>query len=131
VRIGTLLNDIVDYCGGLKDGVKRVIFGGPMMGIAQVELQIPIIKGTSGVLFLCTDAKEEAGPCIRCGACVRACPMGLLPQRIRALAKSAEWEQAKSEGVLDCMECGCCSYVCPARQSIVHYVKLAKKMLAR
>jgi electron transport complex protein RnfC len=96
-----------------------------MMGIAQWDLSVPVIKGTSGILVLEERPKREY-QCFWCGRCVAVCPMGLLPVYIASFSERNEFLSAKDYGVLDCIECGCCAYSCPARRPIVHLVKLAK-----
>ena len=133
VRIGTPVADFIDMAGGLKDDVplKKVIMGGPMMGFALFDLNVPVIKGTSGIL--CWDENEAKvipqTACLRCGRCIRACPMGLLPQQLKKLIDSKNWEKAEKLGMLDCMECGCCSYTCPSSLPLVQTFKMGKKMI--
>ena len=129
VRLGTLFQQAVDWCGGLTGKPAKIIMGGPMMGIAQTGLAVPIIKGTSGILAL--DESDIGGgqerSCIRCGRCVSVCPMGLAPNRFTLWGQRGESDNAVQEGhLLDCAECGSCVYVCPAKRNIVHYVKLLK-----
>lgn len=129
VRVGTMLREVIDYCGGLTDAAK-IIFGGPMMGIAQFTQDIPIMKGTSGVLVLTekdTDISEFSD-CISCGRCVEACPMGLIPSTLSKLGEKGMWQRSKHEGLMDCIECGCCTFVCPARRPIVHFIKHLKAL---
>ncbi|MFC1657595.1 electron transport complex subunit RsxC [Candidatus Moduliflexota bacterium] len=128
VRIGTPFSTLAEACGGMKDGVVRVLMGGPMMGIAQHGLEPPVIKGTSGLLFLRKD-EINAGPergCIRCGRCVRACPMILSPQTIVLYARNKLFEKAEQWRALDCIECGCCSWSCPSSIPLVQYIRYAK-----
>ncbi|MGE4357099.1 MAG: electron transport complex subunit RsxC [Candidatus Omnitrophota bacterium] len=129
VRLGTLLSDIVEFCGGFVQEPKKIIFGGPMMGIAQWSLDIPIIKGTSGVLFLTEEEinLEEAGPCIRCGRCIEVCPMKIMPASIGLAGEYEKWNLAREYSPLDCIECGACSYICPTRRNLVQFLKLAKQ----
>jgi len=127
-RIGTPLKELIDFCGPLKSAPAKIIVGGPMMGIAQFTDMVPVIKSTTGVIVL---GKTEAGdkeenPCIRCGACVRECSMGLMPCLINQAAEKGFWQQAKDHSVLDCMECGLCSFVCPSHRRIVQSIKRAK-----
>ena len=100
-----------------------------MMGIAQQSLDVPVIKGTSGILLL--DRKDalrnQPKACIRCGLCVRACPMNLLPNLLGVYCEKGRWEDAEEYHILDCMECGSCSYICPARRQMVHLIKLGKQ----
>ncbi|PKL39492.1 MAG: electron transport complex subunit RsxC [Candidatus Riflebacteria bacterium HGW-Riflebacteria-1] len=131
VRIGTTVCDFIEMTGGLKKDVplKKVIMGGPMMGFALFDLHIPIIKGTSGVL--CWDSEEAAQPhetsCLRCGSCIRACPMGLMPQKMKQLIDHRKWDKVDEIGMLDCIECGCCAYACPSALPLVQSFKLGKK----
>ena len=133
VRIGTLFSDVIYQCGWLRDDTAKVVMGGPMMGMAQAELMVPVIKGTSGILAL--TGKEsgvyDMGPCIRCGRCLDVCPMGLNPSLLGQLIEKGMYEEAREQGVLDCFECGSCSYACPSGRSMVQLAKLAKRELAR
>ncbi|MFC1699532.1 electron transport complex subunit RsxC [Candidatus Omnitrophota bacterium] len=131
VRLGTSAREIIEFCGGLSDEPAKVIFGGPMMGIAQYTLDVPIIKGTSGILvFDQKESKENpAHPCIRCAKCLQACPMGLDPSRLAQAIEKGRFDLAREYHVLDCIECGICSYACPGNRNIVALVKLAKQRL--
>ncbi|MEG6584533.1 electron transport complex subunit RsxC [Dendrosporobacter sp. 1207_IL3150] len=128
-RIGTTFSDAVSYCNGFRESPAKIIMGGPMMGMAQRTLSAPIIKGTSGILALTSSdikVKPESS-CIRCGRCVEACPMGLIPSMLSILGQRGIYQTAKEEyDLLDCVECGSCVYVCPAKRNIVHYIKLSK-----
>ncbi len=132
-RIGTSIRELIDFCGPLKEEPAKIIIGGPMMGIAQYNTLAPVIKSTTGVILL--NAKEagnqEEAFCIRCGACVRECPVNLMPCLINLASEKELWMQAKSYGVLDCIECGLCSYVCPANRNLVQSIKRAKLEVAR
>ncbi len=127
-RIGTPLKELIDFCGPLKEEPAKIIVGGPMMGIAQFTDMAPVIKSTTGVIVLnkAEARKEEENYCIRCGACVRECTMGLMPCLINQAAEKGLFEQAKSYGILDCMECGLCAFVCPSNRKIVQSIKRAK-----
>jgi Na+-translocating ferredoxin:NAD+ oxidoreductase subunit C len=133
VKIGTPLSDILDYCGGRITDSTRLIIGGPMMGINIPSADVPVIKSTTGILLLPGDPAhtEEIQPCIRCGRCVNACPMSLVPSEISRYAEQQRWEDCKSLDIADCVECGCCSYICPARRPMVDLLKWAKAELRK
>ena len=130
VRIGTSVGELLAHCG-LRPETRRIVLGGPMMGIAQRTADVPVTKGTSGVLAL-TDVPDAAfGPCIRCGRCVAACPYGLTPAEISRAVERMNVDLAVEWDLLECKECGCCAFVCPAKRPIVQQVKLAKSEVAR
>ena len=133
VRIGTTVMDLLLECGPLKKEAKRIVFGGPMMGLAQYSLDTPVIKTTAGVIFLSQDEIKPAEDafCLRCGRCVEHCPLGLMPCMIALAVEKEKWDLAKSYGALECMECGSCSYVCAQRRNIVQTIKYAKQRLAK
>jgi len=132
VPIGATWADLLDFCGGATPELARLVMGGPMMGIAQNSLDIPVIKATSGLLGLTKSdiAKPETGPCIRCGNCVEACPMGLAPLDFTIYSRERDWEEAKEARVLDCVECGSCEYSCPANRPIVASARLLKALIS-
>ena len=131
VRIGTSLSEIVDYCGGFEGDVKKVIAGGPMMGITQFTLDVPVVKGFSGLVILTEKESKfyEPSNCIRCGKCVDVCPMGLVPTVISRMVEKERYKELKNYNPLDCMECGCCAYECPAKIHLVQNIKLAKTLI--
>ena len=135
VRIGTLAEEVIAFAGGLKGdglGLARRVMGGPMMGLQIPHWRVPVVKGTSGILAL--DAAEvaeaEPDPCIRCGSCVKACPMGLLPLEMSARIRNEVYSEAIDLGLKDCIACGCCAYVCPSKIPLVQYFVHAKGELA-
>lgn len=129
LRLGTSFAEAVAYCGGLKRPAVKLIMGGPMMGNAQVDMNVPIIKGTSGILALTPEDVQDGpeSPCIRCGRCIKACPMGLNPSMLSILGERGKFIVAKEDyALLDCVECGSCVFTCPAKRNIVQYIKLSK-----
>ena len=128
-RIGTGFEYAVAQAGGLKENAWKVIAGGPMMGVAQEDLSACTIKGTNSILCLSEEqngeAKEE-NPCIRCGACVKACPMNLQPLYLYAYGKIQNLDEMKRLNVTDCIECGCCSYTCPSKLHLVETIRKGK-----
>jgi electron transport complex protein RnfC len=131
VRIGTPVKNLIEFCGGYAADVGKLIMGGPMMGISVSSDEVPVLKGTSGVLVLDRAATVEGEhDCIRCGRCIQACPMGLAPLRLNNLVRRGRFEDARTGHVTDCIECGCCAYACPARIRLVHQFKYAKSELA-
>ncbi len=133
VRIGTPIRELINYCGPLSEEPEKIIIGGPMMGIAQYTDDAPVIKSTTGVILFnkAEAAMQEEEFCIRCGACVRACPAGLMPCLINLSSEKEIWAQTKLYGVLDCIECGLCNYVCPANRRLVQSIKRAKLEVGR
>lgn len=131
-KIGTMISDLVEECGGFNSEVAKVISGGPMMGFALSTLDVPVTKGTSGILVLPEAGlvhAEEYGPCIRCGRCIEACPMGLLPYMLSILGEKGHFAEARDCNLYDCFECGSCTYVCPSKRPIVQFVRLAKSQV--
>jgi electron transport complex protein RnfC len=134
VRIGAPIKDVLDYCGlNQKTGLYKVIMGGPMTGVAQCDLNAPVIKGTSGILILDKKfrLKEEELECIRCSRCIEACPVGLMPCAIGLSVKKDKFDLAASYDPFDCIDCGSCSYVCPSKIPLAQLVKLAKVKIKR
>jgi len=128
VRVGTPVSEAIAHCQGDLQGAGKLILGGPMMGFAQHSDQVPVTKGTSGILLLAPDEVDARppGPCIRCGRCVGACPMRLVPTDIANLSSRGLFEDAEKADALDCIECGSCSFDCPARLPLVQRIRLAK-----
>ncbi|MBI4653983.1 MAG: electron transport complex subunit RsxC [Nitrospirae bacterium] len=132
VKIGTLMSDVIEQCGGFTDGAVKIIMGGPMMGFAQWRLNVPMVKGTSGILVLTGDdyiPSEEYFACIHCGSCIDVCPMGLNPSMLSILSEKAHYEGTKEYNLFDCFECGSCAYVCPSNRPMVQFIRLAKLMV--
>ncbi len=132
VRIGTSFEEVISQCGGLVDGKEiEVLNGGPMMGIAQPTLNVPVVKGTSGITAIAADVIKSSKyePCIRCASCVEACPMGLMPYRLGDYGKAYRTADLKAWDGLSCIECGCCSYVCPAKRPLLQWIRLGKLKL--
>ena len=127
IRIGASALDLLDAASGFQEGVAKVIVGGPMMGNAIPSLSIPVTKNFGGLLVLGeNDVPQEESACIRCGRCVRACPMGLMPTQLDAFIRHDDYENAVKFGVLNCMECGSCTYVCPAKRELTQSFRMAK-----
>lgn len=128
VRIGTPVSEVLEYCGGIDEKTEKVLLGGPMTGISITDLSIPILKGTSGITALLPRETGVQKPCIRCSRCVIACPMNLQPYLLYLLATKRRYDDAVNEGLMDCIECGSCSYVCPSKIEHVRHIKLAKNV---
>jgi len=134
VRIGTPIKDVLDYCGlNQKTGLYKIVMGGPMTGVAQCDLNAPVIKGASGILILDKkfSLKEEELECIRCSRCIEACPAGLMPCAIGLSVKKDKFDLATPYDPFDCIDCGSCSYVCPSKIPLAQLVKLAKLKIKR
>jgi len=133
VLIGTPLREVFEFCGGFKSEPGKVIMGGPMMGVSQYSLDLPVLKYTNALLAF--DKKEssipEESPCIRCARCVRACPMRLLPFELDRLVKARKYEDAEKLHIMTCIECGCCVYVCPAKRLMVQSIRIGKDYIRR
>lgn len=128
VPLGTSLGFIIDYCGGLKPEARRILTGGPMMGFAVTNMDIPITKGTSGITVLTKKEINEAREtnCIRCGRCVAVCPMNLVPTKLALAARAHNVDVANSYHIMACFECGCCAYTCPALIPLVQLIRTGK-----
>ena len=131
VRIGTPFHDLVEAAGGLHDTTERVISGGPMMGIAQSELSVPVIKATNSILCLLKDVNgaAENPVCLRCGKCVSVCPMRLQPLYMYRFTNAGKVEELKRLNILDCMECGCCAFTCPGKLPLVERFRAGKQLV--
>ena len=130
-RLGTPFKNLFEACGNVKDDVHRIFMGGPMMGMTQYHLESPVVKGSSGIVAVTENLVEEVTtfPCIRCGACVRTCPMNLMPLRLSKFAQEKHMDNLNEFGVMNCIECGSCAYVCPANIPLVQWIKVGKLRL--
>jgi electron transport complex protein RnfC len=132
VKVGTLISDLIEECGGFGMEVAKVISGGPMRGFALSRLDVPVTKGTSAILALPAEGiahAEEFRNCIRCGRCIEICPMGLMPSILSVAAEKGFYEMSMEYNLFDCFECGSCTYVCPSNRPIVQLVRLAKSLV--
>ncbi|MCP3661642.1 MAG: electron transport complex subunit RsxC [Gammaproteobacteria bacterium] len=131
VPLGTPVREVLRFCGGLKDETREVIMGGPMMGAPIASLDVPVLKGSSGILAFTADqtARLNEYPCIRCARCVEACPYFLNPSRFARLAKARMWDEMRKLQVMDCVECGSCTFACPSNIPIVQLIRTAKDNL--
>ncbi len=132
-RIGTSVCELIDFAGGLPDDTAKIVGGGPMMGKALVNAEVPIGKGSSGILLMPSfeTQRKEMRNCIRCTKCVSVCPMGLAPNYLMNVVEFGEWELAAKMAVSDCIECGSCSYVCPANRPLLDYIRLGKSTVMK
>jgi len=128
VRIGTPVSSLIEAAGGLPEETAKVINGGPMMGKALSTTEVPVVKGSSGILLMNKDEarRKEVKPCIRCTKCVTVCPMGLEPYLLMTLSEKSLFERMEPEKVMDCIECGSCSYTCPSSRPLLDYIRLGK-----
>ncbi|MEE8496183.1 MAG: electron transport complex subunit RsxC [Xanthomonadales bacterium] len=134
IPFGTKLRDVIEHCGGLTEDAAEIVFGGPMMGLGQANLDVPILKATGGILILAKDEckRQDILPCIRCGKCLEVCPVFLNPQLMGALARAERFEELATDAHLsDCMLCGCCSYACPSNIPLSQLFAASKNQLAR
>jgi electron transport complex protein RnfC len=129
-RIGTNIASILER-QGVREGTNQLILGGPMMGVAQGTAEVPLLKGNNALVLLRQMQVPPQRACIRCGRCVEQCPLGLLPGEISIACEKQDWDAAVELNMLECKECGCCAYVCPAKRRIVHLIKFGKAELRR
>jgi len=133
VPVGTMLGDLLQYCGGMTADATEILFGGPMMGMPVADLKTPILKGTTGVVVLsAVEVRAQATyPCIHCGYCLEACPIFLDPQHLGALARAGRYDDMQAHHLADCMLCGSCSYVCPSNIPLSQLFQASKLALRR
>ena len=131
VPVGTRARDVLAFCGGLTEDATEVLFGGPMMGAPQPDLDAPVLKGTSGIVVLTETNLRPVHPCISCGHCLDACPVFLNPATLGKLAQAGRYEEMTELHLMDCMVCGSCSYVCPSSIPLSQMFALAKGAVRR
>ncbi len=131
VRIGTPVSLLIEACGGLPENTGKIISGGPMMGKALNSLEVPIIKGTSGITVMpvTESSRKHVQNCIRCSKCITVCPMGLEPYLLMPLGERELFERMEDERAMDCIECGSCSYICPSNRPLLDYIRLGKVVI--
>lgn len=127
-RVGIPIGSLIDFAGGIPPTTGKIISGGPMMGKALASTDIPVTKGTSGILIVPTleSKRQRMKECIRCAKCVTICPMGLNPTLLMNLTEYGVWDRAEKNGITDCIECGSCSYTCPSNRPLLDYIRLGK-----
>jgi electron transport complex protein RnfC len=133
VRIGTPVKDLIAAAGGMPEDTGKIVSGGPMMGKALNNTDVPVVKGTSGIILFPADesARRESMPCIRCARCTQACALNLEPYLLMTLSEKGMFEKAEKERITDCMECGSCSYTCPAGRPLLDYIRLGKSTVIK
>ena len=133
VPIGTPIADVIAYCGGYKTPPRKLLMGGPMMGTALYSDELPVLKNNNAILALAksADLQQPTTACIRCGACIKACPLELMPTVIEHDYRRGDTEALQQDKVALCMECGSCSYVCPAKRPLLATNRLAKKLIRK
>ena len=133
VRIGTPVRELLDKAQSDMERTGKVVSGGPMMGKALNSLEVPVVKGTSGLLLFTEEnaSRIQIKACIRCGRCLRVCPMGLEPILLAQYSESSIWDMAETNLVMDCMECGSCHYICPSGRPLLDYIRLGKNKVGQ
>jgi electron transport complex protein RnfC len=133
VKIGTPIKDLVEEVGGIPEGTRKIVNGGPMMGKAIKNTDVPVTKGTSGILVISEEeaSRKESKNCIRCSSCVFVCPMGLEPHLLMNLSEKGFYERARDEDIMTCIECGSCSYVCPSHRPLLDYIRFGKNIVKK
>jgi electron transport complex protein RnfC len=133
VRIGTPVSKLIEAAGGLPEDTGKIVSGGPMMGKSLNNTEVPVVKGTSGIILFPESESErmQSQPCIRCAKCISACALNLEPYLLMTLSEKGLFERAEKERITDCMECGSCSYICPAERPLLDYIRLGKSSVIR
>jgi Na+-translocating ferredoxin:NAD+ oxidoreductase subunit C len=133
VRIGTPVRKLIEAAGGLPNDTGKIVNGGPMMGKALSNSDVPVVKGTSGIILFPDNesSRSEISPCIRCAKCTSVCALHLEPYRLAKLSEKDQFEKAENEHITDCMECGSCAYICPAGRPVLDYIRLGKSTVLR
>jgi len=133
VRTGTMVSILIEAAGGLPEDTGKIISGGPMMGKAINSINVPVLKGTSGIVLIPRSRSKREGikACIRCSKCVSVCALNLEPYLLMALSERSMFERAENERITDCMECGSCSFTCPADRPLLDYIRLGKSTVVR
>lgn len=133
VRIGTPIRELLENAEADLENTGKIVSGGPMMGKALSSADVPVVKGTSGILLFRNEQAKRVDlkPCIRCGRCILACPMGLEPIYLAQVSEKGDWEKAENEMVMDCIECGSCQYTCPSGRPLLDYVRLGKSTVGQ
>lgn len=133
VRIGISIKEVIDNCGGFSAEPRKIIIGGPMMGVAQFSLDVPVTKNVNSIIVLSGKYVKVYNEqnCVRCSRCVDTCPVYLQPNKLTELIKNTRFDDAERSGAMDCIECGLCSYVCPSKIELVHHIKLAKDKIKK
>ncbi len=133
VRIGTSISELLEASGGVPESTGKIVNGGPMMGKAISSTDIPVTKGTSGIVLIPKEEskRQSVQNCIRCGKCITVCPMGLEPYLLMSLSEANRWEDVEQNKAMDCIECGSCSYTCPASRPLLDYIRLGKSTVSK
>ena len=133
VRIGTPVSVLIEAAGGLPEDTGKIINGGPMMGKALSDTSIPVVKGSSGILLLPESeaARKKMEPCIRCSKCIGVCPMGLEPYLLMAFSQNGRNDRLEDNKVMDCIECGSCSFTCPSNRPLLDYIRIGKTNVSK
>jgi electron transport complex protein RnfC len=128
VRMGTPISALIEAAGGMPENLGKVVGGGPMMGKALMDVEAPVVKGSSGVLLMPDEEAHRVAVrnCIRCSRCTTVCPMGLEPYLLAQLVMHEKWDKAEDNRIMDCIECGSCHYTCPSGRPLLDYIRLGK-----